>query len=221
MLDILIDRPEEKTIKKGILKISDRADKPVRAISVFHHSLEVISCFLNCNYYCPPFFPLKVTIHTHNPKKLYIWGTLAIVPDIARFREMTEIAKPWSYKMANGKEGILRKSFPGIVLELLALSRAFGETMVVLMVCGNIPLIPHSFFDACYPLPAVIANNYGEMLTMPSYESALCLRHLCSEVVFQRRSRLILIQIERRYNIHNRLRCNKIPNIWKKRFSRS
>jgi uncharacterized membrane protein len=31
MLDILIDRPEEKTIKKGILKISDRADKPVKS----------------------------------------------------------------------------------------------------------------------------------------------------------------------------------------------
>jgi len=32
MLDILIDRPEEKTIKKGILKISDRADKPVKSL---------------------------------------------------------------------------------------------------------------------------------------------------------------------------------------------
>jgi uncharacterized membrane protein len=31
MLDILIDRPEEKTIKKGILKLSDRADKPVKS----------------------------------------------------------------------------------------------------------------------------------------------------------------------------------------------
>ena len=69
---------------------------------------------------------------------------------------------------------MLRKSFSGIIAAVvLSLSRAFGETMAVLMVCGNIIQIPHSLFDACYPLPALIANNYGEMLSMPGYESAL------------------------------------------------
>ncbi len=67
------------------------------------------------------------------------------------------------------KKVMLRKSFPGIIAAVvLSVSRAFGETIAVLMVCGNITKMPHSLFDACYPLPALIANNYGEMLSMPS-----------------------------------------------------
>jgi phosphate transport system permease protein len=72
------------------------------------------------------------------------------------------------------------------------------------MVCGNIPLIPHSFFDACYPLPALIANNYGEMLSMPGYESALMLGAFLLFiiiVIFNGISRLTLYQIEKRYSI--------------------
>jgi phosphate transport system permease protein len=98
---------------------------------------------------------------------------------------------------------ILRRALSGIIAAtVLALSRAFGETMAVLMVCGNIPIIPHSFFDACYPLPALIANNYGEMLSMPSYESALMFAAFLLfliVVVFNGISRFTLNQIEKRY----------------------
>ncbi len=101
------------------------------------------------------------------------------------------------------KKVILRKSFPGIIAAtVLALSRAFGETMAVLMVCGNIPLIPHSIFDACYPLPALIANNYGEMLSMPDYESALMFSAFLLFIIvilFNGLSRFTLNQIEKRY----------------------
>lgn len=101
------------------------------------------------------------------------------------------------------KKVILRKSFPGIIAAtVLALSRAFGETMAVLMVCGNIPKIPHSIFDACYPLPALIANNYGEMLSMPSYESALMFSAFLLFIIvilFNGLSRFTLNQIEKRY----------------------
>lgn len=101
------------------------------------------------------------------------------------------------------KKVILRKSFPGIIAAtVLALSRAFGETMAVLMVCGNIPLIPHSVFDACYPLPALIANNYGEMLSMPSYESALMFSAFLLFIIvilFNGLSRFTLNQIEKRF----------------------
>jgi phosphate transport system permease protein len=101
------------------------------------------------------------------------------------------------------KKVILRKSFPGIIAAtVLALSRAFGETMAVLMVCGNIPLIPHSIFDACYPLPALIANNYGEMLSMPGYESALMFSAFLLFIIvilFNGLSRFTLNQIEKRY----------------------
>ena len=101
------------------------------------------------------------------------------------------------------KKVILRKSFSGIIAAVvLALSRAFGETMAVLMVCGNIVQIPQSIFDAGYPLPALIANNYGEMLSMPSYESALMFSAFLLFVIvvlFNGLSRFTLNQIERRY----------------------
>lgn len=96
---------------------------------------------------------------------------------------------------------LLRKTFPGIVASVtLAISRAMGETIAVLMVCGNIVQLPSSLFDGCYPLPALIANNYGEMLSLPLYESALMLAALilfAVVFVFNIASRLILRKIER------------------------
>jgi len=101
------------------------------------------------------------------------------------------------------KKVLLRKSFPGIIAAIvLSVSRAFGETIAVLMVCGNVAVIPHSLFDACYPLPALIANNYGEMLSMPSYESALMLAAFLLFIIivlFNAISRVTLVQIEKRY----------------------
>ncbi len=103
------------------------------------------------------------------------------------------------------KKVMLRKSFPGIIAAtVLSVSRALGETIAVLMVCGNIPVVPHSLFDACYPLPALIANNYGEMLSMPSYESALMLGAFLLFiiiVIFNGISRLTLNQLEKRYSL--------------------
>jgi phosphate transport system permease protein len=103
------------------------------------------------------------------------------------------------------KKVVLRKSFPGIIAAVvLSVSRAFGETIAVLMVCGNITIIPHSLFDACYPLPALIANNYGEMMSMPSYESALMLAAFLLFIIivlFNAISRVTLVQIEKRYHL--------------------
>ena len=96
---------------------------------------------------------------------------------------------------------LLKKTFPGMVASVtLAISRAMGETIAVLMVCGNIVQMPGSLFDGCYPLPALLANNYGEMLSLPLYESALMLSALILFVVvfvFNIVSRLILRKIER------------------------
>jgi phosphate transport system permease protein len=47
------------------------------------------------------------------------------------------------------------------------------------MVVGNVAASPKSVFDAAYPLPALIANNYGEMMSIPLYDSAL----LCSALI--------------------------------------
>lgn len=107
-------------------------------------------------------------------------------------------ATPWQ----TTKKVILRKTFPGIIAAVtLSVSRAMGETIAVLMVCGNIVQLPTSLFDGCYPLPALIANNYGEMLSLPLYESALMFAALILFVVvfvFNIISRLILRKIEGR-----------------------
>jgi len=69
---------------------------------------------------------------------------------------------------------VLRRAWPGVIAAVvLGLSRAFGETMAVLMVVGNVVQMPHSIFDAAYPLPALLANNYGEMMSIPLYDAAL------------------------------------------------
>ena len=120
-------------------------------------------------------------------------------------QEMTDASlQLGATKWQTVKKVVLRKSFPGILAAVvLSVSRAFGETIAVLMVCGNIAEVPHSLFDACYPLPALIANNYGEMLSMPSYESALMLAAFLLFiiiVVFNAVSRVTLVQIEKRYS---------------------
>ncbi len=72
------------------------------------------------------------------------------------------------------------------------------------MVCGNIPIVPKSIFDAGYPLPALIANNYGEMMSMPMYESALMLAALILFVIilfFNAISRVVLIRIEKQFHL--------------------
>lgn len=98
---------------------------------------------------------------------------------------------------------LMRKSFPGILATvILSISRAMGETIAVLMVCGNLVQIPSSPLDAGYPLPALIANNYGEMMSVPLYESALMFAALILFVVvfvFNIVSRIILRRIENKF----------------------
>ncbi len=72
------------------------------------------------------------------------------------------------------KHVLIKKALPGIIAAFgFGLARAFGETMAVLMVVGNVVRLPKSLFDPGYTLPALIANNYGEMLSIPKYDSAL------------------------------------------------
>lgn len=99
------------------------------------------------------------------------------------------------------KHIVIRKALPGVIAAIvLGLSRAFGETMAVLMVAGNVPKVPSSVFDPAYPLPAVIANNYGEMLSVPLYDSALLFASfalLLVVVLFNIVSRVVLLRVER------------------------
>jgi phosphate transport system permease protein len=93
---------------------------------------------------------------------------------------------------------VLRRAWPGVMAAvILGLSRAFGETMAVLMVVGNVARVPHSIFDAAYPLTALIANNYGEMMSIPLYDAALlggALILLLIVLAFNTVSRLVLVR---------------------------
>lgn len=105
-------------------------------------------------------------------------------------------------KWETTRKVVLRRAMPGLMAaNVLGLSRAFGETMAVLMVAGNVVGIPRTILDPAYPLPALIANNYGEMLSIPMYDSALMLAALilfAVVLVFSVVSRLVLVRVERR-----------------------
>ena len=119
------------------------------------------------------------------------------IPQELRNASLSLGANSWetTYKV------LLKSSLAGIIAAIvLALSRALGETIAVLMVCGNMPIIPNSIFESVYPLPALIANNYGEMLSVPLYESALMLAAFILFLVilvFNFIARVILHQLEK------------------------
>ena len=100
------------------------------------------------------------------------------------------------------KHVVLRSGRHGIISAIvLGFTRAFGETIAVLMIVGNVPEVPSSLFDPAYPLPALLANNYGEMMSIPLYNSALLLSALILLLVvsgFNLMAHLTLLRIERR-----------------------
>jgi phosphate transport system permease protein len=123
------------------------------------------------------------------------------VPQHVREASMSLGATKWQ----TVKHAVTRSAFPGIVAAIiLGFGRAFGETMAVLMVVGNVANVPTSLFDPAYPLPALIANNYGEMMSIPSYDSALmfaALLLLLIVVVFSVAAALLLARIKRGYAV--------------------
>ena len=56
---------------------------------------------------------------------------------------------------------------------ILGMSRAIGETMVVLMVAGGAAIVPHSLFDPVRPMPATIAAEMAEAPFGSSHYHAL------------------------------------------------
>jgi len=72
------------------------------------------------------------------------------------------------------KKVVFRASAPSVFSAiLLGFGRAFGETIAVNMVVGGIPKIPSSLFAPGQTLASLIASAYGEMMSVPLYESAL------------------------------------------------
>jgi phosphate transport system permease protein len=97
---------------------------------------------------------------------------------------------------------LIKRSFSGIIAAFgLGISKAFGETIAVLMVVGNMIQIPDNIFKAAYPLPALIANNYGEMMSIPNYDSALMFAALILFIIVLLFNLLARIVIRRKESI--------------------
>jgi phosphate transport system permease protein len=120
---------------------------------------------------------------------------IGAVPDSLRESSLALGATRWE----TIRRVVLRRAWPGMMAAVvLGFTRALGETMAVLMVVGNVPQVPRSIFDAAYPLTALIANNYGEMMSIPLYDSALMTAALLLLIIvlgFNLVSRLILIKL--------------------------
>ncbi len=98
------------------------------------------------------------------------YEVLQTVPEGLREASLAVGATRWQ----TIKHAVLPKALPGVgAAVVLGFSRAFGETIAVMMVVGNVAQTPVSILDPAYPLPALIANNYGEMMSIPMYDAAL------------------------------------------------
>lgn len=78
------------------------------------------------------------------------------------------------------RDVLFRQSRAGLVAAIgLGLARAIGETLAVIMLVGNVAnKLPTGPLDGAYPLPALIANNFGDVMSIPSMYSALMLAAL-------------------------------------------
>lgn len=120
------------------------------------------------------------------------------VPQDLRDASMSLGATQWQ----TTRKVVIKKSLSGIFAAVvLALSKAMGETIAVMMVCGSIPAVPKSLFKGFYTLPALIGNNYGEMASVPLYESAImfaALLLLVIVIIFNVLSRVILYKVQKK-----------------------
>ena len=91
-------------------------------------------------------------------------------PDTLREASLALGANKWQtiYKVVipHAKSGITA----GVVL---GIGRAIGETMAVLMVCGNAAVIPHTLLEPIRTIPATIAAELGEAPQGGAHYSAL------------------------------------------------
>ncbi|MDP2237993.1 MAG: phosphate ABC transporter permease subunit PstC [Bacteroidales bacterium] len=95
------------------------------------------------------------------------------------------------------KHVVIRGNYPGIISAYgLGIAKAFGETIAVMMVVGNVVKTSGNPFEAAYPLPALIANNYGEMLSIPMYDAALMFAAFLLFII------ILMINLFFRYLIH-------------------
>jgi len=119
--------------------------------------------------------------------------TVMILPTVALMADIAIAAVPATTLQAAHALALRRSSIvlkvalpaarPGIMTGVvLAAGRAIGETMAVLMVCGNVVKVPGSFFDPVRTLTANIALEMGYALT--DHRAALFVSGLCLLLVW-------------------------------------
>lgn len=95
------------------------------------------------------------------------------LPTIISISEDAILSVPQEFKNASLALGatkwqtLVRVTIPAalsgiIAAVMLGMGRAIGETMTVLMACGNAPALPHSFLDSVRTMTATIAIELGE-----------------------------------------------------------
>ncbi len=108
--------------------------------------------------------------------------SIMVIPTIVNITENSLRAVPKEYKEgslalgASKIETIFKVMIPaaksGIMASVvLGMGRAVGETMAVIMVCGNIPRIPNSLLSTVSPMTATIAKDMS--YAGPFHQSAL------------------------------------------------
>lgn len=92
------------------------------------------------------------------------------VPKDYRQASLALGANPWETMI----RVTLPSAMPGIMAAvMLSLGRAIGETMTVLMACGNAPAFPDGFLSAVRTMTATVAIELGEVPSGTSHYYAL------------------------------------------------
>ena len=133
------------------------------------------------------FIPIFQNVRPYNHAGLLLTATILavmVIPTIVALSQDAMKGVPDQYREASIALGATRwetirnvvipAAFPGIVTAvILAMMRAIGETMAVVMLMGNVTKIPSSIFDVGYPMTAKILNDIMYYVAFPEPRAAL------------------------------------------------
>ncbi|ABS56931.1 phosphate ABC transporter, inner membrane subunit PstC [Methanoregula boonei 6A8] len=133
------------------------------------------------------FIPIFRNIHPNFHQGLFLSAAILaimVIPTIVALSQEAMRGVSSEYREASIALGatqwetmrnvILPCAFPGIVTAVvLAMMRAMGETMAIVMLLGNTPIIPSSIFDVGYTMTAKILNDILYYVASPQPRAAI------------------------------------------------